>query len=68
MTQGEKIKAIIKEQGRTISFVADKMGVSRQNLYMCFYSGRRLDSSLLLRLQEILKFNDAVLKDLMKEE
>ena len=62
------LEKLIKESGYKIEFIAEKLGMSRQNLYMTIYRGRKLSASRMLKLQELLGFDDETLKALMKEE
>ena len=62
------LEKLIKESGYKIEFIAEKLGMSRQNLYMTIYRGRKLSPARMLKLQELLGFDDETLKELMKEE
>ncbi len=48
-TIGEKIKAVVKEQGRSVSWLAEQLNCHRVNIYD-IYERQNIDSELLLRI------------------
>lgn len=64
----EEVEALIKEKGLKKSFVCQYIGCSKQNLYKVEHTkGRKLQMKRLLKLQELLGFDDELLKKLEED-
>ncbi|MBQ3688233.1 MAG: XRE family transcriptional regulator [Bacteroidales bacterium] len=55
-TIGEKIKAVVKEQGRSVSWLAGQLNCHRVNIYD-IYERQNIDTELLLRISVALRYN-----------
>ena len=53
---GEAIRKQVEEQGRTSVWLARELGCHRTNLYK-IYDKRSLDTSVLLRVSRILRYD-----------
>jgi len=56
--QNEKLKKVIEEQGIKMSFLADKMGISRQSLYLKLKGEREFDQGEIMSLKKVLRLSD----------
>ena len=56
--QNEKLKKVIEEQGIKMSFLAEKMGISRQSLYLKLKGDREFDQGEILSLKNTLHLSD----------
>lgn len=50
---GKLIKAKLDEQGRRYSWLAEKLGYTRSNMYKIF-ENERIDTDLLIKISQIL--------------
>lgn len=55
-TIGEKIKAVVKGQGRSVSWLAEQLNCHRVNIYD-IYERQNIDTELLLRISVALDYN-----------
>ena len=55
-TIGEKIKAVVKEQGRSVSWLAEQLNCHRVNIYD-IYERQNIDTELLLRISVALRYD-----------
>jgi len=55
-TIGEKIKAVVKEQGRSVSWLAGQLNCHRVNIYD-IYERQNIDTELLLRISVALRYD-----------
>ncbi|MCQ2310515.1 MAG: XRE family transcriptional regulator [Paludibacteraceae bacterium] len=64
---GQEIKAVLDQQGRKISWFADKLYCDRTNVYDIFKRSS-IDTELLLRISVALNFNFFSLYDITYKE
>ena len=51
---GQRIKEVLEEEGRTVTWLADQMGCSREYLYKVFVR-TWISTDLLVRISEVMR-------------
>lgn len=64
MTNTQKLKSKIKKSGYKISFIAEKMGISRQALSNKINGNNNFVTSEMFTMGELLKLSDAELREI----